>query len=538
MTMESRQPEGAESNSDLVRSAAPSPADLWHEILERLNEVQEGQLKLARAIESLGVIVCDALTVSPQAALGGGETAALPRTVQRVPLAAGPSTPPKVDHLVKDADDPETTQRKVDALLDTDVFTPASPAPDMATTGAVTSPRFYVAPVPDESRKVPNERVSSGSWPRGRRVARGLAREAPKMTTPAIVPDLTPAAIDALLSAEFGDSPTAPNPPLRVVSAAEGGAALNTLLGAEFGMTTSTPTPTPTPTTAPPIPSRPGPASSRPTPPTPQSVRPPSPTPTPLSARPPMPTPTPSSVRPPSPTPESTRPLAPTGASPTTAPSMPPQPRVRQVPPTPNPVFPSSRPPVSPPQAGSSVPTVEPRRSVGPPPPAATAPPSPPAAPRPNPVAGPAPLVPPPVTSSGPPPSPGIPYPPANPSVSARPVTPDSSAGAPAPVEPRRAPLDAVTASPAPFVVPGGSTPDPLPGNAPTSTSTAAPLGAGTDGLLPPTKAEHSAASMMTEILSAAPHAQVAEPTETAPTMLAEDVTIMAKGRRRRFRLR
>ena len=194
-----------------------------------------------------------------------------------------------------------------------------SPAPDMATTGAVTSPRFYVAPVPDESRKVPNERVSSGSWPRGRRVARGLAREAPKMTTPAIVPDLTPAAIDALLSAEFGDSPSAPNPPLRVVSAAEGGAALNTLLGAEFGMTTSTPTPTPTPTTAPPIPSRPGPASSRPTPPTPQSVRPPSPTPTPLSARPPMPTPTPSSVRPPSPTPESTRPLAPTGASPTTA---------------------------------------------------------------------------------------------------------------------------------------------------------------------------------------------------------------------------
>jgi hypothetical protein len=30
----------------------------------------------------------------------------------------------------------------------------------------------------------------------------------------------------------------------------------------------------------------------------------------------------------------------------------------------------------------------------------------------------------------------------------------------------------------------------------------------------------------------------VAEPTESAPTTLAEDVTIMAKGRRRRFRLR
>jgi hypothetical protein len=35
-----------------------------------------------------------------------------------------------------------------------------------------------------------------------------------------------------------------------------------------------------------------------------------------------------------------------------------------------------------------------------------------------------------------------------------------------------------------------------------------------------------------------APHTPVAEPTETSPTMLAEDVTIMAKGRRRRFRLR
>jgi hypothetical protein len=55
----------------------------------------------------------------------------------------------------------------------------------------------------------------------------------------------------------------------------------------------------------------------------------------------------------------------------------------------------------------------------------------------------------------------------------------------------------------------------------------------------PPTKRGDSAASMATEILSAAPRTPVAEPTEkTGPTMLAEDVTIMAKGRRRRFRLR
>jgi len=43
---------------------------------------------------------------------------------------------------------------------------------------------------------------------------------------------------------------------------------------------------------------------------------------------------------------------------------------------------------------------------------------------------------------------------------------------------------------------------------------------------------------MATEILSAAPKAPVVEQTENTPTVMAEDVTIMAKGRRRRFRLR
>ncbi len=51
-------------------------------------------------------------------------------------------------------------------------------------------------------------------------------------------------------------------------------------------------------------------------------------------------------------------------------------------------------------------------------------------------------------------------------------------------------------------------------------------------------KAGDSAASMATEILSVAPRPPVVEQTESAPTTLAEDVTIMAKGRRRRFRLR
>jgi hypothetical protein len=44
---------------------------------------------------------------------------------------------------------------------------------------------------------------------------------------------------------------------------------------------------------------------------------------------------------------------------------------------------------------------------------------------------------------------------------------------------------------------------------------------------------------MVTEILSASPHTAESDREESnKPTMLAEDVTIMAKGRRRRFRLR
>ena len=96
MTMESRQPEGTGPNADLVRSAALSSADLWHEILERLNEVQEGQLRLARAIESLGMIVCDALSVNPQSALSGAEQTSLARPSPRVQLAAGPPAQPNV----------------------------------------------------------------------------------------------------------------------------------------------------------------------------------------------------------------------------------------------------------------------------------------------------------------------------------------------------------------------------------------------------------------------------------------------------------
>jgi len=67
------------------------------------------------------------------------------------------------------------------------------------------------------------------------------------------------------------------------------------------------------------------------------------------------------------------------------------------------------------------------------------------------------------------------------------------------------------------------------------------PTGSPTPSPLEPdaqTTSAADSAALATEILSIAPQAPVVEPANTGPTTLAEDVTIMAKGRRRRFRLR
>jgi len=545
MTMESRQPEGTGSNADLVRSAALSSADLWHEILERLNEVQEGQLRLARAIESLGKIVCDALSVNPQSALQGGEATSLARTPARVSLAAGPQTP-AAGHAVNDGRDLVATQRTIDSLLGADVFTPASSPADVghgadiaavAPAGSATSPRFYVAPVAQEERRDAREPVSSGSWPRGRRVARGLARQAPPMAAPAIVPDLTPAAIDALLAAEFGDAADASGPRPKAVPAAEGGALLTALLGAEFDVLAP-------PTTA-------VDQSEVPVPPPPVAERPPSP-PTPSPS--PLP---PSSMPTPVPPPQAVTtasPLSPAPASPVVASPVVASPVVAS-PVVASPVVAS---PVVAPRTAPWTPTTDPRRSVSEP--AATvAPATPPVAPRPNPTGGPTPLLPPPGPPSTPPmppaPSvaPGTPGAPARlgtmvpPNPAAVPANPAAVPANPAvgpntsdpasttPFESRRPPLGPVTNDPAPFMASAGPAAQdeapPGPGSPPGP-------GPNAPEMSTPTKPGQSAASMATEILSAAPSAPVTEPVAPTPSIMAEDVTIMARGRRRRFRLR
>ena len=491
-TMESRQPEGTGSNNDLARSAALSSADLWHEILERLNEVQEGQLRLARAIESLGMIVCDALAVDPQAALNGAaETTALPRTQQRVPLAAGPPSQSAVEeHLASSERDLAASQRTIDSLLSSDVFAPASstpatekvpdvPTPAVAATGSSTSPRFYVAPVPEQNRQVEREPVSSGAWPGGRRVARGLAREGPSMAGPSVVPNLTPAAMDALLAAEFGDATAAPSPPRpQLVPAAQAGPLLNSLLGAEFSPAPSMPAAT----TA--LLNRPPPSGARPAPATPPSVRPPM-----APSSPVAPPPVPSSLKP---TP-SMAPVRPPAAM-STAP----------------PVAPSSHPPAAAPPGDTAwTPTADPRRT--------------PPVPRPTPTAVPAPVLPPPV-----PPQPRASGAPGSAGGQNLADGPGPAPGDPEDSPMRSGPLGAVSGAPAPFA----------PGTPNAADPAATAVHPNADSAPQSTKPRDSAASMATEILSASPHAPVAEPTEATPTTLAEDVTIMAKGRRRRFRLR
>ena len=60
MTIES-QYSGEQAPSNLVRTMALSSAELWHEVLQRLEQVQQSQNALARSIEDLGNILRQAL---------------------------------------------------------------------------------------------------------------------------------------------------------------------------------------------------------------------------------------------------------------------------------------------------------------------------------------------------------------------------------------------------------------------------------------------------------------------------------------------
>jgi hypothetical protein len=63
--------------TDVIRSMALSSAELWHDVLQRLAELQESQVILAQAIADLGAMVQESLT-TPRAGELAGATDALP----------------------------------------------------------------------------------------------------------------------------------------------------------------------------------------------------------------------------------------------------------------------------------------------------------------------------------------------------------------------------------------------------------------------------------------------------------------------------
>ncbi len=69
MTIESLQPNETPSDTDLIRSMAVSSAELWHEMLDRLTQIHESHIILARAVEELGTIVRQSMSGAPLPAL-------------------------------------------------------------------------------------------------------------------------------------------------------------------------------------------------------------------------------------------------------------------------------------------------------------------------------------------------------------------------------------------------------------------------------------------------------------------------------------
>ena len=132
------------STADLVRSAALSSAELWHEILERLRDVQESQVRLAAAIEGLGLMVRDALgagAVHPSLETSSDRGAGLALTTERATSALEPSHR-STDHdtalTATPADAPATAFTAAPTDFEATPFTAApSTGPDVAGAGPV-----------------------------------------------------------------------------------------------------------------------------------------------------------------------------------------------------------------------------------------------------------------------------------------------------------------------------------------------------------------------------------------------------------------
>jgi len=194
--MESGQFESERSAGGLVRPTTSASPELWHEILERLREVQESQAKLADAIEVLGFMVQDALDSAPQPDFGADG-------ISWEPAAVGPSGDPNATPTpttktgTADTIPPESFQEHVEEVgigfkdsggrADSDItgveasaqraWSGAAEVPEPAVETGVPEPVFYVPSFDEEVLPATS------------------------------VAELTPSALDSVLESEFGPRP-------------------------------------------------------------------------------------------------------------------------------------------------------------------------------------------------------------------------------------------------------------------------------------------------------------------------------------------
>jgi hypothetical protein len=239
MTMESGRDQGQPpADVDLVRTMALSSAELWHEILERLREVQESQVRLAGAIETLGEMVRDALVPDAQPVLGAHSRGASLARATAPPLgvlpdpgpAAGPVAeprsflpPPPVEARV-----PGPRQSPPDPFPDAppvpaEAVSEPGPVPPLSPDLEAGSGSIMDALLGFKAPPVPAEGVITSVETSAQRPRSG-ANEVPEPVLATEVPEplfyvppfdeevlpatsvahLTPAALDAVLAAEFG----------------------------------------------------------------------------------------------------------------------------------------------------------------------------------------------------------------------------------------------------------------------------------------------------------------------------------------------
>ncbi|MGA2519739.1 MAG: hypothetical protein ABSG81_02845 [Acidimicrobiales bacterium] len=251
MTLEpGRAGERGPADTDLIRSMALSSAELWHEILERLREVQESQVRLAGAIETLGTMVRDALSPESQPVIGAHSRGASlerpasaiaagapavdpePPTAVVAPLA---DVPPPPDTAMVASPDPAWTASPdpiagAAPSLGSDPdpgqapgFPPAPVPPRRPRHAAPTGPEpidaflgFKTLPPPAESFTTGVETSAPGATSGAGEVSEPLfATEVPEplfyapsgdeeILPAAAVADLASEALDQLLAAEFG----------------------------------------------------------------------------------------------------------------------------------------------------------------------------------------------------------------------------------------------------------------------------------------------------------------------------------------------